>query len=126
MAQTKPCPESQAAVKLLTQGCLVTPRSAVPGAPGAVGSVGDPPGEGVSTLFHTRMQTGKAVVVHLEEMPSGWRPSPATVRPGMGGGGACRTSVLAGLCPHPTCGPPRLCPDSTPLRRLCFPGGKGE
>ena len=68
MAQTKPCPESQAAVKLLTQGCLATPRSAVPGAPGAVGTPWEPLGRRVSGSLRN-LQTRRVVVVRFGAWP---------------------------------------------------------
>lgn len=81
-------------------GCLATPRPAVPGAPGAVGPIGDVQGGSVH-LFFTRLQEGCRCAAWFEEMPSGWRPPPATVRPEMGGGG------LAGSASWLACAPPQ-------------------
>ena len=121
-------------------GGLATPRPAVPGAPGSVGSAGDAPEACVHPLPHQAAdREGCHCAAQFEKMPSGWRPPPAMVRPGMGGGGLAGSASWLACTPTPSQGPPRLCPDSTLLRRLwgeercegrrgqlCAPGCQGD
>lgn len=92
------------------------PRPAVPGAPGSVGSAGDAPEACVHPLPHQAAdREGCRCAAQFEKMPSGWRPPPAMVRPGMGSGGLAGSASWLACIPTPSQGPPRLCPDSTPL-----------